>query len=162
MYQLCRMAKPNEKQLAYVLYVDQCLTAKEIAKKLSVSEKSVGKWVDAGNWKTIRLAKQTSTDVLLTKHQELQAMLLDKRIKFERNPDKNDNERKEQHSLIDEMSKVAAVIDRIQKDGKVSLRTHVHCIEKFMAALNTDKPKLFMDLIEFQTQYLTKLADDSK
>jgi transposase len=156
------MAKDSEKQIARTLYIDQCLTAKEIAKRLKLTEKTVGTWVDKGHWKELRLSKQSSPEVLLSKYNELLACLLDKRLEYERKTKKTDDEKADYSSVIDEMSKVSAMIDRVQKDGRTSLRIHIHCLEKFMAALNTHKPKLFMELIDYQKEYLTRLADELK
>lgn len=151
------MAKDNEKKLAYTYYVDECLTAKEIALKLGVSEKTVGNWVEKGNWREIRLSKQTTPATLVSKYTELLNILLDKRLEAERG-EGNASVR----PIIDEMSKVSAMIDRIQTENKATLRIHIHCLEKFMAALHTTNPKLYMQLIDFQKEYLTLLAEELK
>lgn len=156
------MAKDNEKQIAYTLYVDQCLTAKEIANKIHVSEKTIGKWADVGNWKEIRLSKQTTNETLIGKYKELLNSLLDKRLRIEKTQDKNDDDKSEYNGIIDEMSKLSAIIDRLQKDGTPSLRIHIVCLEKFMGALHNAHPKLFMQLIDFQMEYLQILADELK
>lgn len=156
------MAKDNEKQIAYTLYVDQCLTAKEIANKIHVSEKTIGKWADVGNWKEIRLSKQTTNETLIGKYKELLNSLLDKRLRIEKTQDKNDDDKSEYNGIIDEMSKLSAIIDRLQKDGTPSLRIHIVCLEKFMGALHNAQPKLFMQLIDFQMEYLQILADELK
>jgi len=156
------MAKDAERQIAQSLYIDHCLTAKEISKRIKASEKTIGKWAEAGNWKNLRLAKQSSPDVLISKHNELLGLLLDKRLEFEKKKTKTEEDKSDYASVIDEMSKVAAMIDRIQKEGRTSLRVHIHCIEKFMAALNARDAKLFMELIEFQREYLTALAGEFK
>lgn len=156
------MAKDAERQIAQTLYIDHCLTAKEISSRIKATEKTIGKWVEAGNWKQLRLAKQSSPDVLLSKYNELLGLLLEKRLEFERKKTKSEDDKREYSSIIDEMSKVAAMIDRVQKDNKTSLRIHIHCIEKFMAALNTRNSKLFMDLIDFQKDYFTLLVEELK
>lgn len=157
------MAKDSERQQARILYIEHCLTAKEIAARLGVSEKTVGNWVDAGNWKEGRLSKQTSADVLLSKYNELMGHLLERRLEFERKKVKTDEEKAQHAGVLDEMSKLSAMIERLQKDNKVSLRVHIHCLEKFMSALQNIKPKLFSpDLISFQLQYLDLLADELK
>lgn len=156
------MAKDNEKQIAHGLYIDKCLTAKEIADKLKVSEKTVGKWVEFGNWREIRLSKQTTTDNLLGKYSQLLSALLDKRLSFEKKKDTNDNDKSDYNHIIDEMSKISAMMDKIQKDGRPSLRIHIMCLEKFMGALHHSNPKVFMDVVEFQIEYLQLLAEELK
>ena len=78
------MAKDNQRQIAQGLYIDQCLTAKDIAVKLDVSEKTISQWVNKGNWRELRLSKQTTTDVMLGKYNELLNALLDKRLLYEK------------------------------------------------------------------------------
>lgn len=156
------MAKDNEKKIAYSLYVDQCLTAKEIAAKLKLSEKTVGDWAKKGNWKEIKLSKQTTTETLLSKYSELLSALLDKRLKIEKKIEKDDDEKQEYNGIIDEMSKMSAMIDRLQKDGKPSLRIHIMCLEKFMGSLHHTNPKLYMQLVDYQIEYLQLLAEELK
>lgn len=156
------MAKDNEKKLAYTLYVDQCKTAKEIAVMLNVSEKTIGKWVEAGNWKEIRNSKQSSSDTLLKKYNELLESLLDKRLKYEQMDKKDEEDTRSYNGIIDEMSKIAAMIDRLQKDGRTSLRIHIMCLEKFMGYLHTTNAKLYMQLVDLQIEYLQLLAEELK
>lgn len=157
------MAKDSERQQARILYIDHCLTAKEIAGRLKLSEKTVGKWVDAGNWKELRVSKQSGPEVLISKYNELLASLLDKRLTFEKKSTKSDDEKAEYASVIDEMSKISAMIERINKDNRPTLRTHIFCLEKFMTTLRNQQPKLFTEpLINFQIEYLDQLADELK
>lgn len=156
------MAKHNERQIAQTLYIDQCLTAKEIAQKLNVSEKTVGNWVEEGNWKELRISKQTTSDVLVQKNTELLSLLLDKRLSLEKISNKTEEQRDEMRSIIDEMSKLSAMIDRLQTEGKMSLRSHIQCLERFSSALQNRNPKLFSQIIDFQTEYLRQLAEELK
>lgn len=156
------MAKNSERDQARILFIDHGLTRKEIAARLKVAEKTVGNWCEAGNWEDIKLSKESSTDKLLKNYNELLALLIEKRLTFERKAKKTDEDKAEHASTIDEISKIAAAIDRTQKDGKVSLRIHIHCLEKFMNALQMKDPKLFHQLIDFQLQYLDLLADELK
>ena len=100
--------------------------------------------------------------LLQRQRRRLLEVLLEKRLQFERKASKTDDEKAEYSSCIDEMSKISAIIDRIQKDGRVSLRVHIHCLEKFMAALKLQKAKLFTELIPFQLDYLDLLAEELK
>ena len=54
------------KNLAYNLYTkDNVITQKELAERVGISEKTIGKWVAEGKWESER------TSVLLTREQEL-------------------------------------------------------------------------------------------
>lgn len=158
------MAKETEKNIAMDLYVKDCLTAKEISKKLKVTEKTLSKWIDAGEWKKLRLSQQTTPNALISKYRDLLETLLNKRLEYEKKPDnhKSEEDKERYRNTIDEMSKISAIIERLQADGRLSLRTHIVCIEKFMGALNHTNPKLFMQLIDFQKEYLPMLADELK
>jgi hypothetical protein len=89
-------------------------------------------------------------------------MLLEKRIALEKKKVKTEAEQEDHRSVIDEMSKLSAMIDRNQKEGKTSLRIHIYCIEKFMSALHVYNTKLFTELLNFQPEYLNQLADELK
>lgn len=55
-------AKQVEKDYAKVLFVNDNLTQKEIAERLNVTEKTVGKWVKDGKWETLRTSMLTTKD----------------------------------------------------------------------------------------------------
>jgi transposase len=154
------MAKDSERLAAQVMYIDQMLTAKEIAVKLKLSEKTVGKWVDKGKWKDLRSAKQTGPHAIAAKYNELLDILLTKRLELEKKKNKTEEEEDKYRGTIDEMSKVSAMIEKLQKDGRASLRTHIHCIEKFMGFLSHKNQKLFSQTIEIQQEYLPLLAEE--
>lgn len=156
------MAKNSERNQARVLFIDHGLNRKEIAARLGIAEKTVGKWAELGNWEAIKLAKESGNDTLVKNYNELLALLIEKRLNFEKKKNKTDDDKAEHASCIDEISKIAAAIDRIQKDGKLSLRTHIHCLEKFMKSMQRSESKLFNTVIEFQLSYLDELAEELK
>ena len=55
----------EKKYLAKVLFTREHLDQKEVALRVKVSEKTIGKWVNDGNWKDLRRR------LLLTKENEL-------------------------------------------------------------------------------------------
>ena len=64
------ITKKEEKNYAQILYVNENLTAKEIAGRVNVSEKTVGKWIKDGNWEKLKKS------LLVTKQQQI-SMLYD-------------------------------------------------------------------------------------
>lgn len=156
------MAKEALRKQAETLYVDEGLTAKEIALRIKVSEKTIGDWKKKYNWKSKRIAKQTSPESQAKKYDELLDALLDKRLKLEKVDVKTPEQWDEYNRIIDDMSKLSAVKEKLFKDGKLSLGTHVRVIERFMSALNKSNPKLFMELLDFNKEYFTQLAGDLK
>lgn len=59
-------SKEAKKQLAYFLFM-QNTPQKDIASRVSVTEKTVGKWKVEDNWEAKRAAKAISMDELVTK-----------------------------------------------------------------------------------------------
>lgn len=58
--------KQVEKDLAKILYVNEYLSQKEIAERLVVTEKTVGKWVKEGNWESLKVSMLVTKDNQLT------------------------------------------------------------------------------------------------
>lgn len=48
------LSKTQEKEYAKILYVNEKLTQKEIAERVGVTEKTVGKWIEAEGWNKLR------------------------------------------------------------------------------------------------------------
>lgn len=48
------LKKTQEKEYAKVLFVQESLTAKEIAERIGVTEKTLAKWVEDGEWKKLK------------------------------------------------------------------------------------------------------------
>lgn len=48
------LSKTQEKEYAKILYVNEKLTQKEIAERVGVTEKTVGKWIELGGWNKLR------------------------------------------------------------------------------------------------------------
>ena len=151
------MAKEKERELAYNYYINQGLTAKAISTKLDVSEKTVGDWIDKGNWKKLRLAKQTGYDSLLNTYNELQEELVNKRLAIERGESKEDKK-----GIIDEISKISASMDRLRKQNKPTLRMHIWSLERIFTDLQNEEPEMFFKLISFQKNHLSKMAEELK
>jgi len=54
------ISKTQEKEYARILYVSERITYKEIAERVGVTEKTVGKWAEAGNWDRLRKSLLTT------------------------------------------------------------------------------------------------------
>jgi hypothetical protein len=156
------MAKDSIRLQAETLYIEDCLTAKEISLRIGATEKTIGKWVELHNWKERRLSKQSSPESFIKKYNDLLSALLDKRLRLEKELQTNPDAKEEYKGLIDEMSKISAMKEKLLHDGKLSLGTHVRCIERFMSALNKAEPKIFTQLLEFNKTYFTQLSSDLK
>lgn len=54
--------KQVEKDFAKVLFVNDNITQKEIAARLNVTEKTIGKWVKEGDWESLKISMLTTKD----------------------------------------------------------------------------------------------------
>ena len=52
--------KKQEQEYARILYVSERITYKEIAERVGVSEKTIGKWAEVGNWDKLRKSLLTT------------------------------------------------------------------------------------------------------
>ncbi|RWX00924.1 DDE transposase family protein [Flavobacterium cerinum] len=58
--------KQLEKDYAKTLFVNENISQKEIATRLKVTEKTIGKWVKDGNWETMKKSMLTTKENQLT------------------------------------------------------------------------------------------------
>ena len=54
------ITKKNENEYARILYVSERITFKEIAERVGVTEKTIAKWADIGNWDKLRKSLLTT------------------------------------------------------------------------------------------------------
>lgn len=150
------MAKDKEKTLARVYYIDNNLDADVIADKLDVSKKTIDRWVAAGNWKNLKLAKQTAPEVLQGFYEELLQELVKKRLELERS---NESSSKEKVAISDEISKISKSLENSRKSDKPSLTAVVHVTENFMNALLQHDRKTYFKILEFHINWLQQMAE---
>ena len=58
--------KQVERDLAKILFVNEGANQKEIAARLDVSEKTIGKWVKDGEWEKLKVSMLVTKDNQLT------------------------------------------------------------------------------------------------
>jgi predicted transcriptional regulator len=133
------MSKRKSKaDIAESLFVASGKTQKEIAEALDVSEQTVSKWANEGNWKARRGAGIISTESVV---QKLLAKL--------------DELTKADALKADEVAKIASAIQKIKKEKK----TMDDFIEVFMAFdvwLQKQDRKLAEKVNDFQTLFITE------
>ncbi len=151
------MKRKDKENLGFVYYVEQGLNAKETAEKCGVTEKTVGMWVSKGNWKTLRAAKESAPQKLLSSLYQILSSLTEKRIKAEKDDDAVSLNR-----ITDEIRKISKTIEMIRKDDKPSLRTHVYCVEQFIDKLlpQLEKYNLRSEITDFTKEYCSTLAKE--
>lgn len=110
----------QKKELARLYYM-QGESQKVIADKVGVSVVTLGKWVDSGGWKEKRAGMSITRPEIVNKNLVLISRLLD-RLNSE------DIELKDIGKIVDQVSKLAAAIERIDKKANV-----IDAIEVFTA-----------------------------
>jgi len=153
------MKRKQKETLGFTYYIEQGLNAKETAMKCGVSEKTVGAWVQKGNWKDLRTAKETAPNKLLGIYNEILSNLVEQQLELTRNKTAEKSERK---SLADEISKISKQIENLKKDTNPSLKTHLYCVEQFVDKLLVifDKYNIKSELIDFTLEYAKNLAKE--
>lgn len=149
------MAKPQQRKLARVLFVEQGKNRKEIAEELSVREKTVGDWVKEGNWESLRTQRLTSRDSAISNLQQLIATLSEKRLDMERDPKADPSEKAR---LTDELSKQSKALSELREEGEVTLSARVVVMQWVFTELEKRQPKVFAQLLDFQEELLEQAA----
>jgi uncharacterized protein YjcR len=134
----------NQKQELAKLYYLQGLSQKEIAQKVDVSTVTMTKWVQKYGWDTIRAATTITRKELIVK------ML------------KKLNDKLEEKTIsADEMVKVAAAIEKIDKQTNVVTVIDVFSsYNKWLIARMKLDPQLTPDLIKTMNRYQDLFISD--
>lgn len=134
----------SRKELAKTLYIsDHGITQKEIAERVGVSEKTIGKWIKNDNWEKLR------TSLLLTKEAELARMYEQLRELNTSILKKEEGERYANSKEADTMVKLTSAIKALETDVSAA------------EAMETLKGLINMVRVEDQTlaKSITKWAD---
>ncbi|MBP5205179.1 MAG: terminase [Bacteroidales bacterium] len=110
----------QKKELARLYYM-QGESQKTIAEKVGVSAATINKWVETGSWKEKKAGQNVTRPEIVNKNLVLISRLLD-RLNSE------DIDLKDVGKIVDQVSKLAAAIERIDKKANV-----IDAIEVFTA-----------------------------
>ena len=149
------MAKPQQRKLARVLFVEQGLNRKAIAERLKVREKTVGDWVKEGNWEALRTTRVTSKDSAIANLQQLISVLTQQRLDMQAD---QQADAAEKARLTDEISKHSKALSELREEGEVTLSARVVVMQWVFTELEKRHPKLFAQLLEFQEDLLEQAA----
>jgi len=135
------ISKKQEREYARILYVSERLTFKDIAERVVVTEKTIGKWAELDNWDKLRKS------LLITRQSQLvhwynQLEAINNAISDRGNITTN--------SEADTMSKITSNIQKLEVE--ISLGEYVQVTKKlleFIQTVDLDAAKL-----------LTKYADE--
>ena len=146
----------QKKELARLHYM-QGETQKSIAAKVGVSETTVGKWADKEDWEARRAGVSITRPEIVNKTLVYINKLLDKY----NNAD--DIDIKDVGRVIDQIVKLSAVIERIEKKANVVDAIEVftalnHWLEERMAWDEKVTPELLRTINYYQDLYISEKA----
>jgi len=143
----------QKKELARLYYM-QGENQKAIAEKVGVSEVTLSRWADAGGWKEKRAGVNITRPEIVNKNLILISKLLDKL---------NDEEidLKDVGKIVDQVSKLAAAIERIDKKANVIDAIEVFTalnkwLEKRMEWDQNVTPELIAQFERYQDLYISE------
>lgn len=136
------------------LYYMQGESQKNIASKVNVSENTISRWVDKGEWEKKRAGNMVTRPEIVNKNLILISHLLDKL---------NSEEVKlsDVGKIVDQISKLAAAIERIDKKANVIDSIEVFTslnkwMEERMAYDKYITPDLLKAINHYQDLYITE------
>ena len=157
------MAKEKERKTAYILFVNEGKTRKEISQLIGVSEHTIGAWVDKFGWVKERAARNASPGKRIENVKAILAELGEQRLELSRqlkeaeiNGDSdavNDlrTQIEKKDLAVANWNKHLMTID---KESKITLANYLHVMESVFYALRLFDTKLYMQTIEFQEHHL--------
>lgn len=162
------MAKDRERRTAQILYVDQNLTAKDVADRVGVSEKTIGDWVEKYQWKALRDAKNNSPAKRINNIKQIISNMSDEWLECDREVKKLEREggdpkliaetRTRIKGIDDAVSKWNKTLENIEKDANVSLSTYLFVMEDIFDNLANFNRDLYIKLVDFQEHHINKVS----
>lgn len=135
------VSKAQEKEYARILYVSERITYKEIAERVGVTEKTIGRWAEIGNWDKLRKSLLTTRDNQLVHwYNQLEAM--NEMIAERDRPIPDSKE-------ADIMSKITSNIQRLETE--IGLGEYVTVSKKllvFIQGIDLGEAKRFKNYID--------------
>ena len=155
--------KNQERQLAKELYM-RGKNQKEVAAATGVQEKTVGSWVKKYGWKTEREARINSDGGRIEALKNIIGKLSEQRlealdqVKIEKDPDKILELSRRGYTLSNEVANYNKALESLQDQKRVSLAIYIEVMEQIFTALQSEHPKLYLQLLDFQEKHLSTVA----
>lgn len=164
------MAKDKARRLAEELFVKQRKTAREVAKLVGVTEKTIGKWIDKYGWKERRAANMSNLKSGIENINALINIYTERAIEIERDNEtpvgltdkelaeyKKDKV-KEKVSLIDSIAKLNKTKENFEKDHRIPYNVYINVTEQIMSAMLDKVPKLRTEILDFFEEHINSIA----
>lgn len=160
------MAKDNQRKVAKELFL-QGKNQKEIARLVTVQEKTISNWVRKYGWKEERDARMNNSKSQADSLKTLIGKLTDQRISLIKKMETAANEDKldvyddlqnKANKIADEVSKYNKALITIDKENRISLTVYLDVMDQVFKAVQVFDMKLYMKLLDFQEQHLTEVS----
>jgi transposase len=160
------MAKEKEKRIAFDYYTNNGMTAKAISDIVGVSEKTIGNWVDKGNWKAVRDANVNSSKNQALNIKELISEMTEEQLRINEEikqakatGDKNliAELRKQSASISQEVAIQTKALERME-DGKLSLSTYLSVMNDLFQSMEQYDKDLYHKTLDFQEAHLQTIS----
>ena len=162
------MAKDKERQIAQDYFVNQGLSAKQIADKGLATEKTIGKWIVKYGWKKLRDAKMNSTSNRLDRINEVTDQLAEQRLQLfkeiEEAKEKGDQKlamdlQRQAVQIDDSISKWNKRAENVDKENRISLSVYLEVMEDIFNHLQMHNSELFLKTIDFQEEHINTISN---
>jgi hypothetical protein len=159
------MAKTQERILAKELFF-QFKNQNEIARIVSVQEKTIGDWIKKFGWKKERDARFNGSKNQINSIKKLIGILTDERIalireidesKHLKQPEETKKLQKRANEIADEVSKYNKTLLTLDKENRISLAVYLDVMEDLFKSIQKFNPKIYMQLLTFQEEHLTAI-----
>lgn len=161
------MAKDKEKRIAFDYYTNQGLTAKAIADIVNVSEKTIGDWVEKGNWKAVRDANLNGAQTRSANIKELISELTDQQLEINieikeakaiGDKDRVIALRQQSATISQEVAIQTKALERMDSDNKISLSTYLEVMNDIFKNLEHFDKDVYLKTLDFQEFYLSTIS----
>ncbi|MGD1960547.1 MAG: hypothetical protein ACFB2Y_16930 [Fulvivirga sp.] len=145
------MAKNQEKEIAYYLYISTDLTQKEIALKAGVTQKTLSGWINREQWE---IQKAANT---VTRKQQVVNYLMQLKDLNDAIMQRPTGERHATNAESDKIFKITKSIETLEKNVGLSEVIGV-CEEltRFAMDINPDTGRVMIDLVNEFVQHKAK------
>ena len=161
------MAKDKEKRIAFDYYTNQGLTAKAIADIVNVSEKTIGDWVEKGNWKAVRDANLNGAQTRSANIKELISELTDQQLEINieikeakaiGDKDRVIALRQQSATISQEVAIQTKALERMDCDNKISLSTYLEVMNDIFKNLEHFDKDVYLKTLDFQESHLSTIS----
>lgn len=108
------MTMKQKKEYAQVLYLKTNYTQKDVAARVGVTEKTLGKWIKGGDWEMLK------SSLIITKEQELRRMYHQLNELNNNIANRPEGEKYASSKEADIISKLAAAIKSLERDTSIA------------------------------------------